>query len=196
MMELGLSARDRRTLTIGATAIGGLFTLGKGLPAAMQWERDQLAEASALSQQATVARSQLRTLPTLRDSLHAREARLAALDSLLISGANASAAAADLASTLSDLAESAPIRVTALQLRSDSAATASLTHVSVRLTGVTDVAGLAGFLRAVEDDDAPMSINELSVTQSDPTAPANKIEALRVDIVVDGIARIRQRKAT
>ncbi|HTE44811.1 MAG TPA: GspMb/PilO family protein [Gemmatimonadaceae bacterium] len=196
MIELSLSARDRRTLTIGATAIGSLFSIGRGLPAGLQWERDQLAEAATLSQQVAVTRSRIRALSTLRDTLRVRQSRLDALDSLLIAGASAAAAASDLASALSDLAEAAPIRVTALQLRADSAAPASLTHVSVRVTGVTDVAGLAGFLRAVEDGDSPMSISELSVTQSEPGAPSNKVEALRVDVVVDGIARIRKDKSS
>jgi len=189
-MEAGLSVRDRRTLTIGVTVIGTLFGVSRGLPAVRDWERGRVSDAAALAQQAEAARVGVRLLPALRDSLRDREARLATLDSTLLSGASPAAAASDLASTLGDMADEAPLKVTAMQLRADSAAAGSLTPVAVRVTGVTDVAGLAAFLRAVEGGDVPLLVRELAVSQSEPGAPSGRVETLRVDILVEGIARI------
>ncbi|HTE45998.1 MAG TPA: hypothetical protein VK636_12180, partial [Gemmatimonadaceae bacterium] len=120
-MEAGLSARDRRTLTIGVTAIGTLCGLARGLPALRDWERDRTADAAAASQQMEAARLGVRLLPALRDSLRARGIRLAALDSVLLSGISPSAAASELASTLGDMADEAPFKISAMQLRADSA---------------------------------------------------------------------------
>jgi hypothetical protein len=190
LMQLGLSARDRRILIIGVSVIATLLGLARGVPALMEWQRDRSAEAAAVSQQAAAARTGVRMLPALRDSLRDREARLAALDSVLLSGSSASAAAADLASTLEDMADGALVRVVSMQLRADSAAAGSLAQVAVRVNGVTDVIGLASFLRAIEGGETPLIVRELAVTQSEPTASGGKVEALRVDLLVEGIARI------
>jgi len=189
-MEAGLSARDRRTLTIGVTAIGTLCGLARGLPALRDWERDRTADAAAASQQMEAARLGVRLLPALRDSLRARGIRLAALDSVLLSGISPSAAASELASTLGDMADEAPFKISAMQLRADSAGAGALTPVAVRVTGVTDIVGLAAFLRAIEGGEVPLLVRELAVNQSEPAAPNGRVEALRVDMLVEGIARI------
>jgi hypothetical protein len=188
--QLGMSARDRRTLLVGGVTIGLLFGLARGLPALMAWQRDRVAEAVTLTNQARASRADERILPSQRDTLRARRVRLAELDSVMLSGVSSSAAAAQLASTLGDIADEAPLKVSAMQLRADSAQAGTIAPVAVRVTGVTDVAGLAEFLRAVETGAMPLLVRELAVTQPDPLAPDNKIENLRVDILVEGLARI------
>ncbi len=141
-------------------------------------------------QQAQSTRTGIRTLPEVRDSLRAREIRLASFDSVILSGASAAAAAADLAATLEEMADAAPIKVASMQLRADSAAPGSLTTVAVRVTGTTDVAGLSAFLRAVEGGEAPLRVRELAVTQPDPAAPPNRVESLRIDALVEGLAQV------
>jgi len=194
MTALGLSARDKKTLITGATVVGSLFGLSRGLPAVSAWERDHLALATDLASQAAVARAGVRALTGRRDTLRARQRTLAALDSTLLAGASSAAAAADLASALDDLARASRLRVAAMQLRADSAPPGALAQVSVRITGVTDVAGLAAFLRSVETDDAPLAVRELAVSQSEPAAPESRPEALLVDVLVDGLARISPEK--
>ncbi|MEP6493402.1 MAG: GspMb/PilO family protein [bacterium] len=193
-MEAGLSARDTRTLAIGVSVIGTLFGVARGLPALRAWERDRIGDAAAASLQASAARTGVRLLPALRDSLRDREMRLAALDSVLLTGPSPSAAASDLASTLGDMADDAPLKISAMQLRADSAGPGSLTPVAVRVTGVTDIAGLAGFLRAIEGGEVPLLVRELAVSQPEPAAPSGRVESLRVDILVEGIARITSGK--
>jgi len=192
--KLGLSQRDRRTLVVGSTVVGSLFAVARGLPALRAWDADRRAEAQAAGRQLETLRGGLRSLPALRDSLRARRGRLAALDSVLLSGASPSAIAAGLASALEDLADENALRVTALQLHSDTAATAGLARVEVRVTGITDVTGLAGFLHAVEGGATPLVVRELSVSQAEPGASEAKPEALRVDMLVASIGTIRSLK--
>jgi hypothetical protein len=192
--KLGLSQRDRRTLVVGLCAVASLLTIARGVPALRSWEADRTAEGQSAGQQLAALRSGLRILPALRDTLRARQARLVALDSGLLFGASPSAIAADLASALEDLADDNALKVTAMQLRSDTVAIAGLARVEVRITGITDVTGLAGFLRAVESDATPLVVRDLSVSQPEPTASDAKPEALRVDMLVASIGTIKPGK--
>jgi hypothetical protein len=129
-------------------------------------------------------------LPAMRDSLRVRRERLAAIDSVVLNGSSTSAVVADLASSLDEIATDARLKVASMQLRADSAAPGSIARIAVRVSGTTDVTGLAAFLRAVETGDTPLVVRELSVSQSEPAAPESKAEALRVDVLVEAIARI------
>jgi hypothetical protein len=191
---LGLSQRDRRTLTVGLGVVLSLITIARGVPALRAWEGDRRAEAQAAAEQLAALRSGVGTLPALRDSVRARQARLAALNSSLLSGASPSAIAANLASALEDLADDNALKVTAMQLHADSVATAGLARVDVRISGITDITGLAGFLHAVEGNTTPLVVRDLSVTQPEPTASDAKAEALRVDMLVAGIGAIKADK--
>jgi hypothetical protein len=190
MIRLGFSDRDRKTAIFGVTVVGALIGLSRGVPALAAWERTQVAEASDMTARASSARASVKVLTVLRDSLRARHERLAAIDSTMLRGTSAAAAAADLASSLDDLATSSRLKVTAMQLRADSAAAGALTRVAVRVTATTDAVGLAAFLRAVEGNDMPLVVRELAVSQPEPAAPESKPEALRVDVLVESIARI------
>ena len=105
-----------------------------------------------------------------------------------------SEAVAHLASTLENLADSCLVRVSAIQMRPDSATSKGFTEVSARLSGLADVAGLASLLRAIAASDNPLVVLELSVTASEPIAPSNKVEVLRIDILVAGLARTGARR--
>jgi hypothetical protein len=109
------------------------------------------------------------------------------MDSVLIKGASPAAAAAALASSVGDVADENSFKVTSLQLRSDSAATAGLARVYVRLTGVADVTGLAGFLRSIEGSATPMAVRDLTVSQPEPAGSDAKPEMLRIDLLVESI---------
>ena len=196
MTRLGFSARDRRTALFGIVAVGALIGFSRGLPALREWERARVSEASDLAAKASLARAHAHMLGVMRDSLAARKERLATVDSAMLSGTSAAAVAADLAATLDQIATSSHVKVTSMQLRADSAAPGALTRVAVRVSGTTDVAGLAAFLRAVEANDALLVVRELTVSQSEPAAPASKPEALHVDVVVEALARILAARAT
>jgi len=196
MIQLGLSAKDRRTAVVGAVVVGSLIGFSRGLPALREWEKTRVADAEELTAKASSARANVRMLRTMRDSLSARKQRLAAMASVMLSGTSAAAAAADLASSLDEIATSSRVKIISMQLRADSAATGALTKIAVRVSGTTDVTGLAAFLRAVEANDSPFVVRELTVSQSDPAAPASKPEALHIDAVVEALARILAARAT
>jgi hypothetical protein len=184
-----MTNRDRRTLILGASAIGSLFSLAKGVPPIATWQRDRAtasARAYRLLASASVDSVELRAA---RDSLAARRARLVAIDSVLPEAATTAEAVARLASTLGDLADSCSVRVSAIQLRPDSATSNGITEVSARLNGVGDVAGLASLLHAIAASETPLVVRELSITSPEPTAPPSKAEALRFDVLVAGLAR-------
>lgn len=189
--SLGLSQRDRRTLVVGATVVSSLVVLARGMPAIRSWEADQLARAQAAAQALAVLRGGRAILPALRDSVRARRARLAALDSTVLSGASPSAIGAALASALEDIADDNALKISALQLRPDSVAVGGLARVEVRIIGVVDVTGLAGMLRDIEGGQTSMLVRDLSVSQPDPAASDAKPEALRIDILVAAIGPIK-----
>jgi hypothetical protein len=185
-----MTNRDRRTLILGASVIASLVTLAKGAPSIAAWQRVRATasvHANQLLASASVDPAELRAA---RDSLAARRGRLVAIDSALPVAATASEAVARLASTLGDLADSCSVRVSAIQLRPDSAASSGITEVSVRLNGVADVAGIASLLHAIAASENPLVVRELSITSPEPTAPPSKVEALRFDVLVAGLARI------
>ncbi|MEO7082995.1 MAG: GspMb/PilO family protein [Gemmatimonadaceae bacterium] len=189
-VQLGISARDKRTLTVGAVTVVSLFVLAKGLPTSLAWQNERIADAIAVERKVERSRVSVRVMPSLRDSVRARRLRIATLDSTIVSGGSAAAAAAAVSSFLQDIADSARIKISAMQLRPDSAKAGSLTTIAVRVTGTTDIAGLAAFLRAVESNDTPMLVRELSASQPDPTAGDARGESLRVDLLVQALARV------
>lgn len=189
---LGLNDRDRRTLVRGGSAIVFLFVLARGIPAWRQWDAERSTEAGTAAQHLVEVQGGIESLARLRDSLAVRRARLVALDSVLVIGASPDAVAAGLASLLGDLADDNAVRVSAMQLHSDSIAKAGLARAEVRVTGVTDVEGLAGLLHAIEGAATPLRVRDLSVTQQEPGAPAAKPEALRIDLLVETIGTVRE----
>jgi hypothetical protein len=187
----GINARDRRTLLYGAIVIGTLTTLARGVPAVRSWNTARQADAGAAVDQAALAHRATRLLPVLRDSLRQRRARLAALDSVLIVGSSASVVTAGLASALEDIADDAQVRISVLQMHADTTTRSGLTRVTVRMTGIADVAGLAAFLHAVEGGERYLAVRELAVSQPEPAAADSKPEMLRLDILVEGLGLIR-----
>ena len=188
---LRISRRDQRTLGVGVVTIALLMVVARGIPAVRAWEADRLREAIETATQLTSIRVGRRQLSAHRDSLVARRARLASVDSTLLSGASTSAVAAALASSLEDLSDHNAIKVTSLQIRADSVARGGMTRVDVRPSGIADVVGLAGLLQEIEAGAMPLVVRELDVSQPEPTAADNKPEALHIDVLVSGVGLVK-----
>jgi len=190
MNRFGLSTRDRRTAIAGVTTVGSLILVSRGLPALREWQRTQLANASDVIGRSWSARIKVRTLPSLRDSLAQRQQELTALNSAILTEASPAAAVADLAAMLDDIAGSAGVKIATLQLRADSAPHRAIARIGVRVTGTTDVAGLAELLRLADTADTLLVVRELSVSQPEPAAPQTRPEALHIELLVEAMARI------
>jgi len=191
MTFASMSQRDRRALTVGTIIISMLFLFAIGLPTFRSWEATQLANASDAARDLSSVLRARRTYAAVHDTLVARQHRFAVLDSSLLSGASASGIAAALASRLGELADDNAVKITTLQLRPDTVVSNGLVRVDVRVTGVADVTGLAGFVKDVEGQKTPMVVKELSVSQPEPAASDAKPEALRIDLLVSGLGAVR-----
>jgi len=194
-----LSARDRRTLAGGGLAVTVVLLLGKGVPAWHAWERDSRASAAEVVADAARADQLLATYPALRDSLRARSARTLGIAPLVVEGDTPAAAAATLASFVSDAASDAGVKLGAVQPRSDGSGAPSTPpqrpaqrHAFVRvsvhgdLTG--DVVGLAQFLGDLERGPTLLAVRDLTISQPEPQAPTTRMEALHAEFTVVGLA--------
>jgi hypothetical protein len=199
MSRLALSARDRRTLIIGAAGIGAVLLVARGLPAWRGWVAESRAAAVERSTEAARAEGVVWVLPTLRDSLAARDIRFLALAPELLSGGSVNAAGATLASLVSNAAADAGVKLGAVQLRSRDAPADSGRHgartpppsfVRIRVEGdVTgDIHGITHFLLALERGPVRLVVRDLTITQSDAIGAPDRAEVLHATVAVEGLA--------
>jgi hypothetical protein len=192
MMNMNITHRDRRVAIVGVVVVGGTLLSSRVFPAVRARETARRREADATATQLSIGAIAVRQLPAIRDSLAARQASLTALESTMLAADSPAEAGGELVAAVEMLADSARVRVTGVQLRSDTVAVLGMSRIGLRLTGVADVVGLGMLLQSIEGDaDTPMAIRELSVVQSDPTAAAGKIESLRIDLLIEALCFIR-----
>jgi hypothetical protein len=194
MIPIPLSARDRRTATIGSSILLLLLGVGKGLPAFREWSAARREEALAVLRRESEAGEGARLLAPMRDSLRARRARRAARDSSLVMGRTVPEAGAALASIVSDLADEQRVRLVSMQVRPDTISRTALMRVAVRVSGVADAQGLNGLLRDIEGGERALAVRELAITQPDAAQPDTKAEALRFELMVEGLAYVSRGK--
>jgi hypothetical protein len=189
-MTTTLSARDRRTLLVGGAVIASLVVLAKGVPAWRAWVTESRAGAEEQVRAAANADALLARARATRDTLAARNARYVALAPALVAGKTPAEAAATLASLVSSAASTAGVKLGAVQLRppADTGAQRAFLRVSVHADVVGDVRGVTTLLGILERGPVRLRVRELTVTQPDAAAPADRVEALRADLTVDGLA--------
>jgi len=192
MIAPNLSTADRRALVFGAFAIALIVGLGKGAPAIRSWHSARVAIARDLGGQLASARTGAQWLGALNDTAAAATARLDSVRALMLRARSPESAAASLASIVSAILTAKGADVVALNLQADSVVRLGMARVGVRISAETDVAGLAAILVALESRPMPMVLRELSIGQPDPGAPVTKADALRVDLVVQTLARVER----
>lgn len=183
-----LSPRDRRVLVVGGVLVAAMLLFGRGLPAYVSWRRAAMEEARLSVDDAAEAERAIRRLKPVLDSLDARRARFVDLAPAVLEGRTPAAAAGSLASLVGGAAAKAGVRVSSVQPRPDSAGPGTFTRVSVRVDAAGDVYGLGAFLAALEGGPELLSVREIAVTQSDPAATPDRVEELRIELTVDGLA--------
>jgi Type II secretion system (T2SS), protein M subtype b len=195
-----LSARDRRTLIVGATAIGSLVLVSRGLPAWRTWVREARVAAVEQLGDATRAEGVVRAFPAMRDSLAARNARYLALAPTLVSGGSVNAASATLASLVSTAAAESGVALGAVQMRTkdvprrdSEAAHAVFTRVRVESDVTGDIRGIARFLATLEGGPVRLVVRDLTITQADAVGAPDRPEVLRAMVAVEGLALSRPR---
>ena len=188
-MKKLISKRDLRALIRGTAAIGVIIALGRGLPAWRRWEVSVRRDAVSTLHNIAIIEAGIGQIRAARDSVAARQSRLDSLVERLFESRTVQEATAALALHVSDIAASVEVKVNSLQLRADSSfAKDGFARIAVRFSGTGDVAGLSGLLVSLEGDSILLAVRELSVTQPEPGAPDTKPEALRFELLIEGLA--------
>jgi hypothetical protein len=190
MTPLALSARDRRTLIVGASVIGSLIVLAKGVPAWREWVAEARAGATEQTRAAGEADALVAHSKTLHDTLVARNARYVALAPALVAGNTPAEASATLASLVSGAASAAGVKLGAVQLRqpADTGAHRAFVRVGVHADVIGDIRGVTALLASLEHGPVRLRVRDITVTQPDAAAPGDRVEALRADFTVEGLA--------
>jgi hypothetical protein len=167
--------------------IGAIISVSRSLPAWLAWQREARASAAEVQTELAHARAGAAARKAVHDSLAARGQRLLALAPALLSGDSPASAAATLAALVSGAAAQANVRLGAVQVRPDSVALGAFTRVAVRASATGDVTGVTQMLLSLERGPTLLAVRELSITQPEPTAPADRAEALRLEFLVEGL---------
>ena len=186
-MKMQMSTRDRRALTFGVGAIAVLFAIGKGVPKLLSWEREARSDASEQQEEFDRATAEIARANIVRDSAKARGARIIALAPALIEGDSPATASATLAGIISGAAARSNVKIGALQLQADTSSRGTFVRVGVRGEATGDIAGVTAMLAALEGGQTLLAVRELSITQPQTSAPADQMEALRVELRVEGL---------
>lgn len=190
------SAGERRTILVSCSLALVVLTTVRILPlwrAHVAQQRTMAEELSLELQRAEVTGA---ALPWLRDSLVARHDRYLALAPHLLSGDSPAGVGAALAGWLSGAATGANLVVGDTRLAIDTVTAGGFTRVRIETSLTGDIHGLAMVLLAVERAPLLLRVSRLAVMQPDPGAPPERSEALRTDLVVEGIGVWRRREAS
>jgi hypothetical protein len=185
-----LSARDRRTLVVGGSVIASLVVLSKGVPAWRDWVANSRAGAVEQGRAARDADALVAHAKAMRDTLGARNARYVALAPALIAGNTPAEASATLASLVSSAASVAGVKLGAVQLRApaDTGAGRTFVRIGVHADVTGDIRGVTTLLANLEHGAVRLRVRDLTVTQPDAAAPGDRVEALRAELTVEGLA--------
>jgi hypothetical protein len=187
MSARGISAREKRALAFGGACIVTMFAAVRGVPALLGWKRDLHSEAAESSSALAEARAILVGERDVRDSAVLDGQRVIALAPLLLSGDTPASASATLEGIISGAAATSNVQLGALELRSDSASRSAFTRVVAKGSANGDIRGLTQMLQQLEQGPALLSVEEMSITQPELSAPPDHMEVLHMEIVVGGL---------
>jgi hypothetical protein len=190
MTRPAIAARDRRTLTIGASVIAALFVISRGVPAWRTWVHDAKAGAGEQIAAATQADALVAGARAARDTLAVRNGRYVALAPALVPGVTPAEASASLASMVSQMASAAGVKLGAVQLRpvADTGRQHVFMRVAVHADVVGDIRGITTLLASIERGPVRLRVRDLTLTQPDPAAPTDRVEALHGELSIEGLA--------
>lgn len=186
-----ISPRDRRTLAAGLLAILLLVLFSRSLPAWRRWDAGAHASAAEMAGEAARAERMAEELPATLDSLQARGARLAALGPAVLEGGSPAASGAVLAALVSGSAARAGVQIGSVEVRPDTASAGTFVRVAVRADGTGDLGAITRMLVLLEGAPELLAVRETAISQPAPGGPADQPEALRLELLVEGLALAR-----
>jgi hypothetical protein len=187
MTRLTMNARDRRALLAGIAAIAFVLAVTRGVPAWLDWQREARGADAEARDLLARERSLIEHGAAVRESTSARGRRLLALAPAILSGDAPSDAGATLAGVLSGAAALAGVRLGSVQLRGDSLSRGAFTRIGARMDVTGDIRGVMAMLASLERGPTLLAVRSLSISQPDLTAGDDRVEALHVEIDVEGL---------
>lgn len=180
----GLSARDRRTLTLGAVAVACVLILYTLIPFVRQWaDREQLitARRGELSRLRGVKSAEA----MLRNAVNARLARAEEYPQRPVSAATAPLAAGVLQGVLQRYSDDSQLSVSELNVAGEPDSTAvPLAALPATLIALGDVYGVADLLSRVQHGSTLLEVRELTVQVNPARRADGGGELLQVTLVV------------
>lgn len=180
----GLSARDRRTLTLGAVAVACVLTAYALIPVTRQWS-DRETLITARRGELARLRGLQEAAPVLRTALATREARAAEFPQRPVRASTAALAAGVLQGVLQRYADESQLSVSELNVSGEPDTTAvPLAALPATLIALGDVYGVADLLARVQHGSTLLDVREMTV-QVNPARRANGGgELLQLTLVV------------
>jgi hypothetical protein len=181
-----MTERDRRALLWGGATVLGAVLLLRVFPWSVQ--RVMAADAELRDRAAVLARARadIAEAMLLHDSATTVGQALGELAPKLLSGGSAAEASADLSGRLNRAASQSAAKLGRVEQVPDSTATGRLRRVRLRATLEADIRGVSGVLRALEHNEAALSVNEVRVVAVDPASGDHVPEVLHFEVTVAG----------
>ena len=187
-MIASTSASDRRTATLGLSAVVGLLLLGRGVPALWAATHDARVEARAL--QAQLAESRM-LIARSRGAATSPEAAM--LGSAVFRAVSRAGLASAGAAAVASVARDAGVKTTQLRADSPDSARAGLVRVAVALAGECDISSCLGAIGRLEAARPALRIARLRLVTSDVAAPADRAERIQFEMLVDALGLLGSR---
>jgi hypothetical protein len=187
-----MTARERRTLLLGAALIVAAVLGTRVLPAMVRAHAGLRVRASERTELLARAQDAIAAENAHRDSLARLADRVLALGPRLVAVGTAVEAGAELAALVAALVRQHRLRLLRLDPRPTTLAP-PVGPVAVRVELEGDIAGLAGWLAAVESGHPLLAVGALSVVVLDPQASERAPEVLRVEADLTGWFLLRER---
>lgn len=178
-------------MAMGAVTVLAFLAL-KSAPGILERRQTLIAGNADVIASAARLGAEIRGLGATQDSLRARRARLANLDSAVLDGETRAAGSASLAEMLSDASKLAKIELGPVQLVNEGRDT---THhepfapVAVRASLVGSIEAVMTFLTILEQGPTLVNVRELSINRSDGEQQSST-QSLRAELLVEALVRI------
>jgi len=178
-----------RVLAAGAGCITLILGAGRGIPLWLRWRTAVRARTAVLDMKFARDVRLVQQRQAVRAAIDRETTRFLGLASAFFKGGSAPQGASALAGLVADAAQRNGVDLSSLQPEADSAARLLVVPVSVRVAGSGDMRGIAGMLRDLEGGTPLVSVRDLTIGQSDPSAPDDRMESLHLELTVRGLYR-------
>jgi hypothetical protein len=185
----GAISKDARTLLIGVVCVSTMLLVGKVMPAVIASHRANATQLRMIRGELAQDRQIVGRRNEIARSLDATTTAFLGMAPAFLKGSASSQGAAMLASVVADAADANGVHLSSLQPVADTSSRTLVVPVSVHTSGTGDIRGISGMLRDLESGVPIIEVQQLMIAQPDPTAPADHMEMLHVELTMRGLYR-------